>query len=250
MTGGLRVVVDGSRVVELEAHPPVAAKVLPGDGAAEVMIIGAAAGLLEGDEISIDLTMRPGAHLMVRTTAATLAHPCPGGGWTATVLRACLGAGATLAWLPEPLVACGGCRHRARAIVELEPGAAALWLETLALGRTGEHAGVLDARLDVMAGGAPLLREGLRHPQGAASPAVLGGAGHVGSLHLLGRRPARQIPGTLVLAGPGATYRALASDAADLERRLAPVRSAWLAELPVPTLSVPNPAPEEDLIHA
>ena len=226
MNGGIRAVVEGSKVVLLETRPPVAAKILDTPGGPELVLVGAAAGLLEGDTVTIDLGLGPGARLTVRTTAATLAHPCPDGGWTEMILNAALGAGAVLAWLAEPLVGCGGCRHRSRSTIELGEGAAAVWYEACTLGRSGERAGTVQLRLDATVEGAPLLRDGLKYPDGAETPAVLAGHRHTGSVHLLGRQTSGPF---LQLAGPGTTARAVAADAAGLERALAPARSLFLS---------------------
>jgi len=103
-----------------------------------------------------------------------------------------------------------------------------------------------------LAVGSSALRDGLRAGAGtsAESPAVLGGLRHAGSVHLLGRRPAHGGPtGTSVLqlAGPGATARAVAPDAASLERLLAPIRGRFLERLPDPSAS---PEPKEASVHA
>jgi len=245
VNGGVTVVVEATRVVVLDARPPVAAKILVTPDGPELVLIGAAAGLLEGDAVTIDLTLGPGARLAVRTTAATLAHPCPSGGWTQTVVTARLGDGAVLAWLPEPLVACAGCRHRSRSAVELSDGAVAVWSEACTLGRSGEQAGTVDLRLDATYNGAPLLRDGLRagdgsgvpaYPDVAASPAVLGGRRHTGSVHLLGRRADGPF---LQLAGPGTAARAVAADAAALERTLSAARALFLSITAPSTKEVP-----------
>jgi urease accessory protein len=236
VNGGVTALVDGDRVVVLETRPPVAAKILEAPGGTELVLIGAAAGLLEGDTVTIDLRLGPSARLTVRTTAATLAHPCPGGGWTEMTVTAALAPGAVLAWLPEPLVACGGCCHRSRSTVDLGEGAAAVWYEACALGRSGERAGAVQLRLDVTLGGRPLLRDGLKHPEGAETPAVLAGHRHTGSVHLLGRRASGPY---LQLAGPGTTARAVAADAAGLERALGPARTAFLSITARPPKEVP-----------
>ena len=236
VNGGVTAVVEGHRVVVLETRPPVAAKILDAPGGPELVLIGAAAGLLEGDAVTIDLRLGPGARLTVRTTAATLAHPCPGGGWTEVTVTAALAPGAVLAWLPEPLVACGGCSHRSRSTVDLGEGAAAVWYEACALGRSGERAGAVQLRLDVTLAGRPLLRDGLRYPDGAETPAVLAGHRHTGSVHLLGRRASGPY---LQLAGPGTTARAVAADAAGLERALGPARTAFLSITARPPKEVP-----------
>jgi urease accessory protein len=226
VNGRVRAVVEGHRVVLLETRPSVAAKILTTPAGPELVLVGAAAGLLEDDTVSLDLRLGPGARLTVRTTAATLAHPCPDGGWTETIVNATLGPGATLAWLPEPLVACAGCRHRSRSTIDLGEGAAAVWSEACTLGRTGERAGTVRLRLDATLGGTPLLRDGLTYPEGAETPAVLGRHRHTGSVHLLGRRASGPF---LQLAGAGTTARAVAADAAGLERALAPARSLFLS---------------------
>jgi urease accessory protein len=237
VNGGVEVTVEGGRVVTLAAHPPVAAKVLPGP---ILLLVGSSAGLLEGDTVTVDLVLGPGAHLTVRSTAATLAHPCRGGGVTRFDVRASLGEGATLAWLPEPLVACAGCHHVGRSSLSLAAGAVAVWSEACTLGRSGEEPGQLEIRLDAEHDGRPLLRDGLRvgpATVGWRGPAGLGGARHVGSVHLLGRRPSHPVPDALGLAGPGATVRAVAADGASLEARLDLVRRLFLADLPKEQLS-------------
>jgi urease accessory protein len=125
------------------------------------MLVGSAAGLLAGDRLRIRIDLAPGSRLEVRTTAATIAHPCLAGGTTAIDVDCHVGAGAVLAWLPEPLIACAGCRHQGRVRLHLDEGARVVWLDTLTLGRTGETAGRVDQRLDVELEGRPLLREGL-----------------------------------------------------------------------------------------
>ena len=237
MLARLDVAVDGDRVVGLSASPPLAAKALAGKQGPELLLVGAAASLVEGDRLTVSLRLGPGARLTVRTAAATLAHPCPGDGSTTFDVRADLGPGASLAWLPEPLVACAGCRHTGRARIRLSAGAVAVWSETLVLGRSGERPGDVAVRLDVDHDGAPLLRDGLRAGPSAPAwdgPAVLDGARHLGSVALLGRRPRAVATGggtMLSLAGEGAVVRATGADTASVERRLAPWRSAFVAEL-------------------
>jgi urease accessory protein UreH len=154
--------------------------------------------------------------------------------------------------LPEPLVAHERCRHRSTARVSLAAGAAAVWTETVSLGRFGETAGDVELRLDVELDRVPLLRDGLRagpSAKGAAGPAVLASARHIGTVTLLGRPailgtemrgndafPCQESEGAAVmhLAGPGALARALTQDAATLERRLAPARRLFLDRLTSP----------------
>lgn len=255
-----------ARVVHLSCCAPLSAKVLDGRSGPSLMLIGSAAGLLEGDGVAIDLCLHPGTSLTVGSAAATLAHPCPRGGWTAASVSARVGAGARLAWLPEPLVACAGGRHRGRAALTLERGAVAVWSDAVTLGRSGERAGLVDLRLDATLDGEPLLRDGLCLGAGsgagpaddlAASPAVLDAARHTGSVCLLGRRPTPAALGDLELAGPGAVVRAVAPSAALLRRRLEPAAARFLGMVwPVAGSphgshrAEPEVAPEkEELVH-
>ena len=221
MRGGVDVRVEGTRLVRLEAVPPVAAKVLPGP-APVLVLIGSAAALLEGDSVSIRVELCGGARLTVISSAATIAHPCPTGGGTLLDVECRLGPGSTLAWLPETVIACRGCHHLSRSRLSLGAGAAAVWLDSCTLGRSGEAPGRFEQRLDVELDGMPLLRDGLAVSErpGWDGPAVLGPARHLAALHLLGVRPPDEIPGVMALAGPGATMRALTARADELGLRL------------------------------
>ena len=232
MIAALEVGVDGGRVTRLAAEPPLAAKVLAGPLGPELVLVGAAASLLEGDRLSVSIRVGEGASLVVRTAAATLAHPCPGAGTTSYDVDVELAAGARLAWLPEPLVACAGCRHTGRSRLRLAEGAVAVWADSLALGRTGEQPGQVELRLDADLAGKPLLRDGLRAgPQapGWDGPAVLDRARHVGTLAILGEDAA--IDGGMALAGPGTLVRVMGAAAAGVAAALAPSRRALLAAL-------------------
>jgi urease accessory protein len=221
---------SGDRVTHLASTPPLSAKVLAGP---TLLIVGSAAGLLEGDHVEITLHVDPGSTLTVRTVAATLAHACNGEGATTMHVRAELGTDARLAWLPEPLVAHAGCRHRSTAWLDLDQGAAAVWSEAVTLGRHDEDAGDVELRFDAELDGRPLLRDGFTN-RAAAGPAVLDGARHLGTIALLGARPANDIERVMDLAGPGALARACTADAAALERDLASARRAFLHQLFAP----------------
>jgi urease accessory protein len=234
VNGHLEATVMGDRVTHLSCAPPLAAKVLAGP---TLLLVGSAAGLLEGDRCTVRLRLGRDSRLTVRTVAATLAHACPAGGSTAFDVEVDAGAGARLAWVPEPLVAHAGCRHRSAARLSLAAGAVAVWAETISLGRSGEAAGDVELRLDVELDHAPLLRDGLRagpSTVGSRGPAVLAGARQAGTVALLGTRFPIDDPHVMHLAGPGALARALADDAASVERRLAPVRRLFLDRLESP----------------
>jgi urease accessory protein len=132
-------------------------------------------------------------------------------------VRLRVGAGARLAWLPQPLILTSGCDLVASIELELDDGAAALLRETVVLGRHGEAGGRYRSALRCDLAGAPLLREAvlLDGTSGVtASPLVLGGARSYGTLALLGARPAgAPADGELDLAGPGRLLRAIGAEA-------------------------------------
>lgn len=216
-----------TRLARLRSDGPLALRETPG----AVYLVGAAAGPLGGDDLELDITVREGASLAIRSAATALA--LPGDGESRMTVRARVGAGGHLDYAPEPTVAAAGCRHRADAVIELAEGATLRWYEELVLGRHGEAPGRHTSRFDVTAGGAALLRHELRldDPEVFGSRAVLGGAGAVGSVLLVGPgtpREARTGDGTAVLplAGPGVLITAVAAHSAELRRRLAGAEAA------------------------
>lgn len=220
MKGGLSVRVEGTSVVWLSIEAPLAAKILPGP---VLLLVGSAAGLLAGDVLRVEVELAAGSQLTVRSTAATIAHPCVVGGSTVLEVACRLGPGARLAWLPEPLIACAGCHHASRSRLELGAGATATWLDSVTLGRSGEEPGQFSQRLDVVLDGRPLLREAFRagpFAEGWDGPAVLGPNRHFAALHLFGARALSLAPAVMQLAGPGSTTRFVARRGADLARQI------------------------------
>lgn len=217
----MRVRVAGDRVVDLVATAPLAAKVRATAHGPELVLVGSAASLLEGDEVRVVLDLAPGARLTVTTVAAQLAHPCPHGGTTALTVEATVAEGATLVWRPEPTVVCALGHHRGTVDVRLADGARVTWLDEVVLGRTNEEPtlAALVTELRVDHAGRPLQRDGLdTTARGAHGPAVLEpGVRYVGSVHHWGERdgtPARPPVLAVDLAGPGSLRRVLAADPA------------------------------------
>jgi urease accessory protein len=254
MNGSLEVRVEGTTVLRLVATPPIAAKVLAGPDGPVVMLVGSAAGLLAGDGLRMHVDLAAGSRLTVRSTAATIAHPCSAGGSTSVEIDCRLGGGAHLSWLPEPLIVCAGCHHNGHARLMLAAGATATWLDALTLGRTGEAPGRLRQRLDVEHDGRPLLREGLRvDPDGCGwdGPAVLGSSRHVAGLHVLGRRLSGHVPGAMQLAGPGTTVRMVAARGDELARQVKAALPPFLGPVQDPTDPLlPPPSPGRPGEHA
>jgi urease accessory protein len=210
-----------TRLTRLRSDGPLALR----QTADAVYLVGAAAGPLGGDELELDLEVGPGARLVIRSAATTLA--LPGDGESRFTVRARVGEGGHLDFGPEPTVAAAGCHHRAIGEVSLAEGATLRWHEELILGRYRERPGRHTSRIDVVLGGVPLLRHELRldDPAIYRSGAVLGPATAAGSVVLVGLGLVRE-PRTdeglavLPLAGPGVLVSATAGDSAALRRRL------------------------------
>lgn len=202
-------------MVDLIGRPPLSAKAIDGQHGPEVYIVSSAASLLEGDELSIRVRVEADCHLTVRTVAAQMVHPCPGGGFASLLIDADLAARSTLVWSPEPTVVSGGADFRSSTTIALATGAHATWQEELVLGRSGEAPSTAQVRtkLHVDLDGRPLLRDALdtRRP-GSHGPAVLGDARYLGTFLALGER--NHDPDFLQLAAEGSVKRVACADVA------------------------------------
>ena len=227
-----------SALVRAEGHVPYAARLAHGVGdVARVVLVQTVAGPLAGDRIEIEIEVGEGATLELRANAATLAFPAASP--ARHDVRARVGPGARLAWLPEPLILAAGCDLEASVEVSLEEGAAAVTRELVVLGRHGEEAGRYESELRCELDGRPLLHEAVRiDADGLArrSAAILAGSGAFASLALLGMEPGGPPgPGELVLAGPGRVLRALAPGIAALRTEIAAVEAGYLDALERPS---------------
>lgn len=226
-------------------EPPLAAKVRTEcDGSRTLILVGSAASVLEGDELAVSLRVGPGARLAVRSVAAQLVHPCPGGGWGNLTVDVAVEAGASLCWSPEPVVVAAGAGLQARTTVACAADAGLWWTDELVLGRSGENR--CDLRLDTSVridrDGRPAWRDGLSTGGGWTGPAVLGTARYVATTVRLDPSEATvpvgtvdlpSVPGPdpdpfdsgwLPLAGGGALRRVLAADPAAGRATLGPLR--------------------------
>ena len=193
----------------------------PAGAGLTVHLVGGAAGPLCGDDLRLDVEVGPGAWLEVRSAAASLALPGPPGRPPSRMaVYATVGEGATLRWMPEPLIAAAGCHHMTSTDVRVAAGGTLVWRDELVCGRHGEDPG--DARTDVAVrrAGATLYRHELA--VGPAAPgwsgaAVLGSGRAVGSLVLIGTDPPRAAiadddAAIMPLAGPGVVAMAVGAD--------------------------------------
>ncbi|MDK1474568.1 urease accessory protein UreD [Streptomyces sp. 549] len=223
----------GTALPELAGDGPLALRRVRSAGPyAAVALVGAMTHPLGGDRLRLETDVRPGAALRFTTTAATVALPGREGGaaYYDTVHR--VGAGATLHWLPEPVISARGSDLRADARVDLDADARLVFREEQVLGRTGETTGRLTTRLSVHRAGRPLLDQELSYGPGVPGwddGAVLGGMRAVGQLLVVdpafAQRPVgtEVLPGTAVrcpLDGPAFLVSAVAQDALRLRRAL------------------------------
>lgn len=181
---------DGSTSLPtLGSSPPL--RLMPTPDA--IYLVGAAAAPLNGDRISLEIYVAPGTEVTVKTVAASLAWPGTSPVPSQFSIRARVGEGAALHWLPEPLVPVAGSVHRMTADIELAEGAQLTWREEVVLGRHRERPGELSSRLNITrrpSDGSvrePLLRQELViGSDGFSTPAVLCQMGATGSVTVFG----------------------------------------------------------------
>lgn len=227
-----------------------------GPGIAHAVLVHPPGGLVGGDRLDVELDVQPGAHLLATTPAATRFYRS-NAGEAAQVVRAQVGEGARLEWLPQETLAYSGCEARNEVRLALAPGASLIASEVLGLGlpAAGQpfERGRLLQHLEVV--GQWLDRGGLA----AADTALLNGpsglAGHrvmatliyaqtvpltqaetllTDSRELLGGLPNPPWAGVTHLASPhGALLlvRALGSEVETLTTAMRRVRALWRERL-------------------
>lgn len=231
-----RVVVEagragGPRFREVRTPPPLGVRVAGG----EVHLIGSAGGPHGGDDLGLEVVVTAGTTVTVRSVAATMAMP--GDGTPSRYrLDVVVEAGASLRWLPEPLVAVAGCDHHTHALLHLAADADLVWSDELVLGRHGQPPGNVTSTLRIVRDDQPVLH----HTFGTAlpgwdSPAVTAGAHSIGLVATVGQ-PGRAVAGqALPVAGVQTAVSRLSDDvtvAVGLAEGHAALRRALRAVLP------------------
>lgn len=132
------------------------------DGTCHVYLLHPPGGVVGGDDLTVELEVRPGARALATTPAATKLYRCPERG-SSIVNRLTAREGAVLEWLPGETIAFGGTRASLTTRVVLEPHAHFLGWEITCLGRpaAGDSfaTGRLDQRFELSRGGCPLVLE-------------------------------------------------------------------------------------------
>jgi urease accessory protein len=197
-----------------------------------VYLVGTAASPVSDDEVSLSVRVEPGAQLVVRSAASSIAWAGRGASLEVTVE---LGEGASLDWRLRPLVATSRCDFSQHVRLELAPGASLSWAEEVVLGRHSERPGNLRLRLDADVDGRPLLRHALAvgpNAPGWDGPAVLGCHRAVGLVLVAGpgtergcgSRSAGGDWARLELEGPAVLFQAVGKDLPALREALVQAR--------------------------
>jgi urease accessory protein len=236
----LRAGIRNDRTVLLESRGTYPLQVLrphiqsSGHGLSLVSLL-LSAGLLDGDCLSLEVVVEPGARLALRTQAATQVHS----GRAQQHLRATVGEHAWFSYLPHAVVPHAGADYHAVTHLALAGGSRALVADSLSPGRVefGEHFAYRQVRLDldVHYAGALVARERASiRPDPALRCAQWGSFSHMASAYLLGPGAPPCLPvsdrvmaGATELARGGWFVRALADRASALDELLTDVSVKW-----------------------
>jgi urease accessory protein len=118
----------------------------PPAGELEAVIVNTAGGVAGGDRFSLDVAVEPGARLLVTTAAAEKIYRTLEPDAAIDVTLA-VGAGASLAWLPQETILFDRARLARSIEVDLAEEARLILAEALVLGRSGMGEAVDDGRL-------------------------------------------------------------------------------------------------------
>ncbi|HEX8630367.1 MAG TPA: urease accessory protein UreD [Catenuloplanes sp.] len=245
----------GTRLAVLRGQSPLLPRRTAGrPGEAQVHLVGGAAGPLGGDDLTIEVRVEAGARLCVRSVAAAVALPGPDGARSVLRVRATVAPGASLRWLPEPLIAAAGCRHDAVSVVEVAAGGALVWRDELVCGRHGEAPGTVGLDTTIRYATTTLYRHQLAvgpSAHGWSGAAVLGAGRSTGSVVVIdpgwtgpGPPPAAPLgaaAAVMPLTGPAVLATAVGPDLRAVRAALDPF--AGRTPQPLTRPAGPPPAP-------
>ena len=131
------------------------------DATCALCLVGSAAGPLPGDDLTLQLTVKPGASATLVASGETIAQGRANARGDSARLRieVDVAAGACLDADPGALIVCAGTRVDVAVVITLAADASLRWREVVVLGRTGEPAGAAVLDWDVRRDGRPLLRQ-------------------------------------------------------------------------------------------
>lgn len=209
-----------------------------------VHLTAGGAGPVGGDRLGLRVRVGAGSTLVLGEVSPTVLLPGPHGEESRLDVGVRVEAGGTLAWLPQPVVAAHGCRHRTAVHVALAAGARLLLREEVLFGRYGERPGALRQRVRVEVEGRPLYDQELAagpDAPGWDGPAVTGGRHALGSVLLVDPAADPHAPAgggddsaVMELPGPGVLISSIAPDSTTLRRRLDAALDGLLTPAPAP----------------
>lgn len=167
----LRIVAEQGRVAHIDARGGLTAR---HTGADRVHLIGAAATPLGGDHIGVTVLVGPGARLILRGVAATLALPGRATVESSAHWRFEVADGGELDVDAPAMIVAGGAGHQTLTSVALAPAARLRLREQVQIGRSGERHGRWRGDLVADLGDLPLVRHRLELGAGAATDDILG----------------------------------------------------------------------------
>lgn len=152
--------------------------------ALEMVFLNTAGGLTGGDRMQTAVAADAGAHVVISSQAAERGYRAERGQVARVTVRLSAGPGARIDWLPQETILFDGAALDRRLSLDLHPGARALVVEPLILGRAAMGEVVHDLsfrdRWDVRQGGRLVFADALRVAGDAAAvfdrPGVAGGA--------------------------------------------------------------------------
>jgi urease accessory protein len=112
----------------------------------EAVIVNTAGGVAGGDHFALDVNVAPGARLVVTTAAAEKVYRTLGPAATIEV-RLAVGAGGTLAWLPQETILFDRSRLMRSIEIDLAADARLLLAEAIVFGRSGMGERVTESTL-------------------------------------------------------------------------------------------------------
>jgi urease accessory protein len=220
-------------------------QLIPGEAPEEglVYVLNPTGGILQGDRLEAEIRVERGAHGIVTTPSATKLYR--GERPAESTTRLYVAAGATLEYLPEPIIPYSGSRFVEQLSIDVEPGGRLLSWELLAPGRAARGElfdyDLLGLRLAAREGGRVILRERAElRPSGGKLPSLsLGAATHYGVLLVLGGDAPRlaagiredlesMSAGVTTLPGTGLLVKALAVGSRGIEALFRRVRERVL----------------------
>ncbi|MBC7726331.1 MAG: urease accessory protein UreD [Microbacteriaceae bacterium] len=128
---------DGGRTTALDRHHGplrVLRRLYPeGEAVCHHVLVHPPGGIVGGDVLELDATLKPGSHALITTPGATRFYRSAGP-LAVQQVRATLAAGARLEWLPLETLAYRRCEAENRLRFTLAPGAQMIGWDVLALG--------------------------------------------------------------------------------------------------------------------